>query len=422
MAKDIRLRRRKMHTKNRRTISILLSLAVMFSMCFAGTTSAFAESEEEQGNVIQQTEPLAAEAEETFASEELDLDAGELEAAAKDPANADYELVNYMTIKPTNFESSTENVYYVAYSNRIEYTIYFDMPSAGTLILTYLTQKGSEAFLDKKSGGCSLHEMTTKTGAEQKFYSVSAKRTVRARLLAYPDPGSDEVFAVKAQYAPLPIPASTKWNKYCYYLGTGIPYKAASFKVKVPSNGYLMMDLLDGDSKESINYKTSGYKGYERLTLKDFRRVIGVKKGTYTFYVKSYAATFKIRVKFTPVKESKYGTSRKKARAIKKNKTAKALMITNAKKTHWYKFKNKKLQKVSVVIDTKISKGSSAGGLKVTIYDKKRQIYTRKLYPGAKPLTVKLTSPSKKKLKKGTYYIKVESYNGGNGYFTVKWK
>ena len=97
-------------------------------------------------------------------------------------------------------------------------------------------------------------------------------------------------------------------------------------------------------------------------------------------------------------------------------------MITNAKKTHWYKFKNKKLQKVSVVIDTKISKGSSAGGLKVTIYDKKRQLYTRKLYPNAKPLTVKLSSPGKKKLKKGTYYIKVESYNGGNGYFTVKWK
>ena len=391
----------------------------MFSMCFAGTIGAFAESGEEQDKVVQQTEPVAAEVvEETLVSDEL-------EAAAKDPANADYNLVNYTTIKPTSVNSSTENVYYGYYTGTRTYTVYVDMPSAGTLILTYMTQNGTSAY-DSITGGDYSYSTTTSNGAKQRFYAIPAKGPVTLTLNCYPGSGVNEGIALEAQYAPNSATVSApkdKWSKYYYHGGTGTTSKTTNFKVKVPSNGYLMMDLYDNVAGYSVNYKTSGFKDYELLTLKDVRRVIGVKKGTYTITVKSYAPVYKFRVKFTPVKESKYGAKKKKAANLKKKKTAKALMITNAKKTHWYKFKNKKLQKVSVVLGTKISEGNSVGGLKVTIYDKKRQIYTRTLYSDSKSLTVKLYTIGKKnKLKKGTYYVKVESYKGGNGYFTVKWK
>ena len=45
------------------------------------------------------------------------------------------------------------------------------------------------------------------------------------------------------------------------------------------------------------------------------------------------------------------------------------------------------------------------------------------IYPNqAKYETSIYTVGKNNKLAKGTYWIKIQSYNGGNGYFTVKWK
>ncbi len=408
-----------MHTKNRRTISILLSLAVMFSMCFAGSIGAFAESGEEQGNVIQQTEPMAAE--EVFEAEDIF-------AEGKDVSNTT--MPNYATIVPEKFNPKEVKNQYDSpktsgsnYSTTYVYNV--KMPTAGTLVLRYESDDGYDVF-DTVDGAEYSYSVNPSGGGKIRFYYVPSSGIVTVKFTFYNERNNNVKFQFGVQYASSSLkitPPSNKWTSWYYHGGTGTTSKTTNFKVNVPSNGYLMMDLYDDVAGYSINYKTSGFKDYELLTLKDVRRVIGVKKGTYTFTVKSSAPIYKLRVKFTPVKESKYGTSKKKAKAIKKKKTSKALMITNAKKTHWYKFKNKKLQKVSVVLDTKISEGNSVGGLKVTIYDKKRQIYTRTLYSDSKSLTVKLYTIGKKnKLKKGTYYVKVESYKGGNGYFTVKWK
>ena len=69
------------------------------------------------------------------------------------------------------------------------------------------------------------------------------------------------------------------------------------------------------------------------------------------------------------------------------------------------------------------SSGGGYGGIKVTLYDKRGTIVSRTIYPTDGSLTISLYTWGKNnKLVKGTYWIKIQSYNGGNGYFTVKWK
>jgi len=199
-------------------------------------------------------------------------------------------------------------------------------------------------------------------------------------------------------------------------------------KVVVKTAGYLTMSFggfsqySSGTSFYGCNYKTKGFKDYGWADKDDATRFIAVKKGTYTFSVKPIGNYALISAKFTKVKQAKYGTKKGKAATLKAKKAKKGLIITDAKKTHWYKFKNKKTKKVRVYVNAKES-GSSIMGIKVSMYDKRGLIGSRTIYsPGGK-LTIKpYTFGKGGKLIKGNYWIKIQSYNKGNGYFTVKWK
>ena len=143
----------------------------------------------------------------------------------------------------------------------------------------------------------------------------------------------------------------------------------------------------------------------------------------YTFAVKTYSPIYNIRVNFVKVAENKFGAKKKKAVSLKAKKAYKGLIITDAKKAHWYKFKNKKVHKVKITVTSNLCNGSSLGGLRVTAYGKKGKIGSKIIYADAASSSFTLYTVGKgSKLAKGTYYLKVESYNGGNGYFTVKWK
>ena len=183
-----------------------------------------------------------------------------------------------------------------------------------------------------------------------------------------------------------------------------------------------MLNMGDATGTYSMYYKTKGFKDFEYLTQSDAQRYIGVKKGTYTIQVKSYSPIIGVTYKFVKKSQSSYGTKKAKAKTLKKKKTYKGLIITNSKKSHWYKFKNPKLQKVSIVIDHKLSGGGN-GGIKVTVINKSGSKFVDYIYPNqAKYETSIYTVGKNNKLAKGTYWIKIQSYNGGNGYFTVKWK
>ena len=98
------------------------------------------------------------------------------------------------------------------------------------------------------------------------------------------------------------------------------------------------------------------------------------------------------------------------------------MIITNAKKAHWYKIKNPKKQKVKLVFKTKLTGGGNYGGIKVTFYNKNSSFY-KIISAGTGKATIQpYTIGSGEKLKKGTYWVKVESYKNGTGFFKMTWK
>ena len=130
-----------------------------------------------------------------------------------------------------------------------------------------------------------------------------------------------------------------------------------------------------------------------------------------------------VKVKFNKVSQGKYGTKKSKAATLKSKKIRKGLIITNAKKAHWYKFKNPKTKVVRIYVKGKLTSGGSYGGIKVTLYDSRGVVGSTILTPSSPSVTIKPYTYGKgSKLIKGTYRIKVESYKKGSGYFTVKWK
>lgn len=197
-------------------------------------------------------------------------------------------------------------------------------------------------------------------------------------------------------------------------------------KVVVKTAGYLTMDFgsysqySSGPSFYGCSYKAKGFKDYEFVDDDATTRFIAVKKGTYTISVKPIGSYAVIKAKFTKVKQGKYGTKKKKASTIKANKKRKGLIITDAKKTHWYKIKLNKRKKLKIIVNSRLS-GGAGSGLQVSLYRKGGQIY---IFGGntARSPGGKLTITSSSKYPKGTYWIKIQSYNKGNGYFTVKWK
>jgi hypothetical protein len=105
-------------------------------------------------------------------------------------------------------------------------------------------------------------------------------------------------------------------------------------KFNVPGKGYLRLNL-GSVSAYSFQLKTAGFKEYEYYTKNNKYVYIGVKKGTYTVDLKTYAALAGVKYKFVSVKESKYGTSRDNAGTLKKGGDArKGVIITNSKKKH----------------------------------------------------------------------------------------
>ena len=138
-----------------------------------------------------------------------------------------------------------------------------------------------------------------------------------------------------------------------------------------------------------------------------------------------------MKVNFVKVKETSAKTSKSRAASIRKGKVNKGLVFVkktksdyNQKRVHWYKLKITKNQKVTLNVDArKMSDAGSTGKLAVTFYGARGQKLTDYVYGGSsKELSYYTIGLSGNRLKRGTYYIKVESKDCGNGYYTIKWK
>lgn len=204
--------------------------------------------------------------------------------------------------------------------------------------------------------------------------------------------------------------------------------------IKFSTDFYCYVSLCDSNRKVlSVGSDSTGDYIDNNNTNSFMQKVFyGVKKGkTYklkivnmpTFTTQASDGNYyyygKMKYTNTKVSPSKYGKSKKKAKAIKKNKTVKGLFTAGSKKAQWYKITNK--QKKTKIY---IAAPKQNYRMKFTVYYKdgnkwkntytilsRQTDYSKDIFQGT--ITKKV---------KHTYYIKVTPEAKSSGTYTIKWK
>lgn len=292
-----------------------------------------------------------------------------------------------VTLHSTSAATSGDKIGYSKYlsSSKVEDTLYAKVKKAGTYYLKFETAS----------------------------YNAGMPQSVGFRAILYPAGGT--LTKGKVFYGASPD-------------NSGVSY----YKVTAPGNGYLtvsfperLTDYSSFNIKLMNSKKNSLFTNFEYLSSsKAYKTTIGVAKGTYYIAVKNSDNAYGIKVSFTSVKESS-GSSKSKAKSISKGSTKKGIITAaqSATSGDWYKFKITKTQYVKFTFKVKANGGGSSGGLKAAFYQ------SGKTYPatsvncyGDDGKEVQLYTIGKgTKLAPGTYYIKVQKYSHGNGYYTLKW-
>ena len=409
----------KRYYKNLAVVLILMLTLSLFPMTAFG-------AEEDGDEPIVDSVMLS---EETSPDEDTDLGLADDILTANESklvAAADGVLLNPgSTIEAANINSEiTGDVYCTptasTRSDKYHYSI--NMPKSGMLMITYYSSKDCSITVNGKLADTWYSTDENGIIIRYNFYYFSKADTADMEIEMW-YAGNAVVF--NATYAPSTVSLSAGKTDKTYILGRPVDStKVSSFNVKAPYTGYMDIRIKDARNYKTpdyVYYKTSGFKTFETLSPDDFRRFIGVKKGTYKIKVKSTTPLYIVAVKAKKIKQSKYGNKKKNAASLKKKSAKKGLIITNSKKAHWYKLRNQKTQKVTITINDKLS-GGGIGGLKVSFYNSRFLISSRTIYPETGSYKLQpYTFGKGKKLEKGTYWIKIESGYGGNGYFTVKW-
>ena len=370
--------------KRSRLLSLLLCLTVMFSMCFAFSSSAYAAQET-------QSKPAMA---------ATTVDSG-------------------ATIKPTKVENLDSAKIYdtpAAEDYSQDFTYNVKMPVKGSLFIRYAEANGAYCSV-KVDGNYADASGTADDGSTYKMFCIDSARNAKLTMSISGKEGYAEfmVYYVSG--------AKTVGKNSEFLLGSPGRSGVSTFKVKVPSTGYLKITGAEAFNTYSAKLRAKGFKDWEYLSSSnDYTTFVGVKKGTYTIKMTG-AGLYAVKVQFVKKAETNAKTTKKKAASIRKNKINKGVIATDKKKVHWYKIRNPKKQKMTIVVNAqKMSAGGSSGKLKVTIvYPNGSKDSTTARIGYTNDLTVTY-STTYGKANKGTYYLKVESVGGANGYYTLKWK
>lgn len=199
-------------------------------------------------------------------------------------------------------------------------------------------------------------------------------------------------------------------------------------KISIPKTGYI---AIEGYHFFPSNITTDTYpiilkicdskkKAIHAETLMSGRKapvyMAAVKKGTYYIYAEQLML-YKLKCNFKAVSE-KSGSSKAKAKAISKNKTAQGLFFygESSKKADWYKLTLPKAQKVKFTLGAKSNKWINIDIMsanKKLSYDESKVFYSDDTE----------TFTTRKALPKGTYYIKIyRDDKNTSGAYSLKWK
>jgi hypothetical protein len=204
---------------------------------------------------------------------------------------------------------------------------------------------------------------------------------------------------------------------------------AITMKLKATKSGILM---LSGtlENKCAVKFYDKKMKSISDATVlvEEGLTGIGVKeKGTYLVKLwnmgSQTAGTTTISNLKYQIKELGIAKNKTKGKSIllnsKRTEKKEALVLAGKNTTYWYKVSLKKKKKLTITVESRLLQ-CSGSGLIITMYDKKGKKLTNasilmdeKLNVSYKDGNYVLFYPKKeivtKKLKKGTYYIKIES-------------
>ena len=296
------------------------------------------------------------------------------------------------------------------------------LPSNGGTV--FVMSSDDAVYGVKVNGGYSSDSLTMGDGKLRSFY-VASGTTATLEMTPYSETKAYNIpFGVWCA----PINRTVTGNGAEYVLGASGSSAPSTVTFRAPSDGYVDVVAYGGMSTPyySAQVFAPGFSAWEYLySSEGYSTRIGVAAGgTYNINVKSSSAVRNVRVTFHSIKETSAKTSKKKAAKLKKKKINHGLVYTNNKKVHWYKIKQKKNSKMTLVVNgSAVGDGGSYGNLKITVYfPKKGKQYTT--LPAGKIGTYTVTSGriGTKKARKGTYYVKIESVGGANGYYTLQWK
>lgn len=220
-----------------------------------------------------------------------------------------------------------------------------------------------------------------------------------------------------------------KLDQTMYGSSNGNNKDVSYYKLKLSKDGLVDLSLAGyygGSSYMKVcNSKKKSISGSWMYAAPNTKllKSIGLKKGTYYIAVKSFEDIYSIQASFTTL--SKRGGSKKsKASSLKKNKTVKSLALQTGS-TSWFKYKNAKKQKLTLVVNGKTFKGGSNGGLKITCYAGKMklgsQTFRSSYYETGSVFDITHSNRTGY-ANKGTYYFKIETYKTGSGYYTLSVK
>ena len=379
--------------KKTRILSVALTLALVLSTVFAGTEGVFANTA--------------------------------VKAAAEDN-----------TIKAVSMNSTeTPQRYSIEYAKDTPNEAAISIPSAGTFAIACYSFTGATtlALYDSPDSNEPIDQVSTYATSTAQTWYVNVKKAGTYYLAFFTDGTSPCKASFDVSYAPKNI-SSPKLSKSYWAAETNGNY--VYYKVKAPSTGYVTVDFPAGYDRNSSKYSVKLMNSKKSKNLlrsvetvsseKGFKTYAAVAKGTYYVAVKTNNKVYQINLKFNKVSENS-DSSRSKAKSISRGgkKRGTILATQTSSSADWYKIRVNSSQLVKLSFKTLT--GGPSGGFRLSVYSgsESKAFGSADFYYGAPSdvmsLTTTINGYDTGRLQKGTYYIKVQKYGKGTGYYELKW-
>lgn len=310
-------------------------------------------------------------------------------------------------------------------------------------VTEYTLEKGTYVITLKSDSAVSAALFTSESDAKEgkgnsvvtnSYLEVSSTETSKTKVLKITKDDDyylslntkDDDVDVEANIDAVNEGGTLKLDQQMYGTSNGNNEAVSYYKLKLTNDGLVDLSLAGyygGSSYIKVcNSKKKSLSGSWMYAPSNTKllKSIGLKKGTYYIAVKSYEDVYSLQASFTKLKK-RGGNKKHKATILKKNQSIKSLAAQGGS-TSWFKYKNPKKQKLSIVVNGKTFKGGNNSGFTITCYAGKTklgsQTFKSSYYETGSVFDITHSNRTGY-ANKGTYYFKITSNKTTSGYFTV---